>query len=80
MAKSKQSAGEPPLGVVELKVWGCHCRCGHVWIPREWLKVNTETKGDNPPPSERDRPRVCPECKSANWDRPKLFERKKGEQ
>jgi predicted Zn-ribbon and HTH transcriptional regulator len=25
---------------------------------------------------EPERPRVCPKCKSPNWDRPKLYERK----
>jgi predicted Zn-ribbon and HTH transcriptional regulator len=39
---------------------GCRCRCGHEWLPRD----------------KDDRPRVCPKCKSANWDRPKKFERK----
>jgi predicted Zn-ribbon and HTH transcriptional regulator len=38
---------------------GCRCRCGHEWLPR--------------PMGER--PRVCPKCKSANWDREKKFER-----
>ena len=38
---------------------GCRCRCGHEWLPRD----------------VEQRPRVCPKCKSANWDRPKLFER-----
>jgi len=37
------------------------CRCGHEWLPRD--------------PGEK--PRVCPKCKSANWDRPKQWERKK---
>lgn len=36
------------------------CRCR---CGHEWLP-----KGE--------RPRVCPKCKSANWDRPKKFERK----
>ena len=27
-------------------------------------------------PRGDERPRVCPKCKSANWDRPKLWERK----
>jgi predicted Zn-ribbon and HTH transcriptional regulator len=31
----------------------------------EWLRRGSE------------RPRVCPACKSPNWDRPKLFERPK---
>jgi hypothetical protein len=39
---------------------GCRCRCGHEWLPRD----------------KDERPRVCPKCKSANWDRPKKFERK----
>lgn len=38
---------------------GCRCRCGHEWLPRE----TTDT------------PRVCPKCKSPNWDRPKLIAR-----
>ena len=32
---------------------GCRCRCGHVWLPRD----------------KEEKPRVCPKCKSANWDR-----------
>jgi predicted Zn-ribbon and HTH transcriptional regulator len=31
---------------------GCRCRCGHEWLPRE----------------RNEKPRVCPKCKSANWD------------
>jgi predicted Zn-ribbon and HTH transcriptional regulator len=38
---------------------GYRCRCGHEWLPRN--------KGE--------RPRVCPKCKSPNWDRPKRAER-----
>jgi hypothetical protein len=72
MGKAKTNG----LGIVELRVWGCHCRCGHLWIPREWLKENTESNGVMNKPNEQDRPRVCPECKSANWDKPKKFERK----
>ncbi len=41
---------------------GCRCRCGHEWLPRD----------------PDDKPRVCPKCKSPNWDRPKKFERKQG--
>ena len=37
----------------------CRCRCGHQWLPRD----------------PNDKPRVCPKCKSPNWDRPKQFER-----
>ena len=38
-----------------VKLDGCRCRCGHEWLPR--------VKGETP--------RVCPRCKSANWDKPK---------
>ena len=38
---------------------GCRCRCGHEWLARD----------------KSEKPRVCPKCKSPNWDRPmrKLF-------
>jgi hypothetical protein len=72
MAKSKP----PPLGVVEVAVWGCRCRCGHLWVPRDWLVKLAEADGALARPADNDRPRVCPECKSPNWDRPKLYERK----
>ena len=39
---------------------GCRCRCGHEWLPHK----------------ATEQVRVCPKCKSANWDKPKLFERK----
>ena len=39
---------------------GCRCRCGHEWLPRD----------------KDEKPRVCPKCKSPNWDRPKRYERK----
>lgn len=38
------------------------CRCR---CGHEWIARQTE------------RPRVCPSCKSPNWDKPKLWERKK---
>ena len=40
---------------------GCRCRCGHEWLPRD----------------KNEKPRVCPKCKTPNWDRPKLWERAK---
>ena len=45
---------------------GCRCRCGHEWLPR----ITDE------------KPRVCPECKTPNWDRPKrkLSIKHKGEE
>lgn len=42
-------------------VLGCRCRCGHEWLSRD----------------RSEKPRVCPVCKSPNWDRPKLYERVK---
>jgi len=38
---------------------GCRCRCGHEWLPRD----------------KDEKPRVCPKCKSPNWDRPKRPQR-----
>jgi hypothetical protein len=36
-----------------VKLTGCRCRCGHEWLPRH----------------REEKPRVCPKCKSPNWDR-----------
>ena len=38
-------------------------RCGHEWIPRANMNELTGTV--------KDKPRLCPKCKSAYWDRPK---------
>jgi len=37
-----------------VQLTGCRCRCGHEWLPRQ----------------DTEKPRVCPKCKSPNWDRP----------
>jgi predicted Zn-ribbon and HTH transcriptional regulator len=38
---------------------GYRCRCGHEWLARD-----------------KDRePRVCPKCKSPNWDRARQWQR-----
>lgn len=50
---------EQTIGMVYL--YGCRCRCGHEWLPRN--------KGD--------KPRVCPKCKSPNWDLPRKKSPKK---
>ena len=39
------------------------CRCGYEWFPRR--------PGDHP--------RVCPKCKSPNWDKPYKFHRTSGQ-
>lgn len=44
------------IGTVALQ--GCRCRCGHEWLPQKSTRDNDE------------KPRVCPKCKSANWDQP----------
>ena len=49
-------------GPFEITITAFRCRCGYEWAHRELR--NTE------------RPRVCPSCKSANWDRPKRWSRK----
>jgi len=43
----------------EVKLAGYRCRCGHEWLPR----------------NKEERPRVCPKCKSPNWDKPFRFRR-----
>jgi len=44
-----------PRTIGEVTLQGYRCRCGHEWMPR----------------NKDERPRVCPKCKSPNWDRPK---------
>ena len=44
------------------QVKGYRCRCGHGWVPKNLHKAEV--------------PRVCPKCKSANWNRPYQFRRK----
>jgi predicted Zn-ribbon and HTH transcriptional regulator len=56
----KKNEQELEVEIGMVKLLGCRCRCGHEWLPRD--------------PTEK--PRVCPKCKTPNWDRPKKFERK----
>ena len=44
------------------QVTAYRCRCGHEWVPKDLRQTKP--------------PRVCPKCKSANWDRPYQFRRK----
>ena len=46
------------------KVTAYRCRCGYEWVPRDVRST--------------ERPRVCPKCKSPNWDRPYQFRRING--
>lgn len=41
------------LEIGMVKLDGCRCRCGHEWLPRK----------------DDEKPRVCPKCKTPNWDR-----------
>ncbi len=38
-------------------------RCRHVWIPRVNMEELTGTI--------KEKPKICPNCKSAYWDRPR---------
>jgi len=55
--------------MVIVRVRGFRCeRCGHEWVPRRprdprYAKVKRDKLPD---------PRICPGCKSAWWDRPKV--------
>jgi len=49
--------GKASTGIGEVLLKGYRCRCGHEWRSR----------------NDIDRPRVCPKCKSPNWDRPYQF-------
>ena len=48
-------------GPYTIEVTAFLCRCGHEWLPKT--------------PYQAEPPRVCPKCKSANWDRPYKFRR-----
>ena len=41
----------------EFLVTAYRCRCGHEWVPKGLRYI--------------ERPRLCPKCKSVNWDRPR---------
>ena len=55
-------AEEQPIGEFQMMVTAYRCRCLYVWTARRL---------DAP-----ERPRTCPKCKSANWDKPYKFRRK----
>jgi len=60
MRKSRQQVKPPAQPIGVVPLTGCRCRCGHEWLPRDLAE----------------KPRVCPKCKSPNWDKPKQWERK----
>lgn len=60
MAAKKASVGPPKGALGSVEITVLGCRCR---CGHEWVT------------REAERPRVCPKCKSANWDRAKLFER-----
>lgn len=60
MSRKRQSIGPPDGALGSFEIIVLACRCR---CGHEWIA------------RERDRPRVCPKCKSPNWDREKLYER-----
>jgi hypothetical protein len=62
MADERQGGDQPPKMLGAVEVTVFSCRCR---CGHEWIT------------RDRERPRVCPKCKSPNWDRPKLYERGK---
>jgi len=50
---------KPAVDFGPVKLEGYRCRCGHEWMARN--------KGE--------RPRVCPRCKTPNWDKPYQWRR-----
>ena len=46
----------------KFRVTAYRCRCGHEWVPKDVRQTEA--------------PRVCPKCKSANWDQPYQLRRK----
>ena len=54
---------EKPLGEFQAVVTAYRCRCTFEWTAKSLQSPVV-------------RPRVCPRCKSANWDKPKRWERK----
>jgi predicted Zn-ribbon and HTH transcriptional regulator len=61
MAASKATTGPPKGQLGAVEVTVLACRCR---CGHEWIT------------RENERPRVCPKCKSPNWDQPKKWERK----
>ncbi len=58
---SKEPEKKP--GTFQVTITAFRCRCGYEWTSRHL--------------GSTERPRVCPECKSANWDKPYRWRRKK---
>ena len=52
-------------GEFQITITAYRCRCGHEWAPRGLR--------------QSERPRVCPKCKSANWDQPHRYRRNEKE-
>jgi predicted Zn-ribbon and HTH transcriptional regulator len=63
MAANEKITGPPKGALGAVEVTVLSCQCR---CGHEWITRESE------------RPRVCPKCKSPNWDRPKLYERKRG--
>jgi hypothetical protein len=62
MKEGMKKAELPPGMLGAVEITVYSCRCR---CGHEWITREPEY------------PRVCPKCKSPNWDRPKLYEREK---
>jgi predicted Zn-ribbon and HTH transcriptional regulator len=62
MTTEKRVVGPPRGALGAVEVKVLACRCR---CGHEWVS------------REPEKPRVCPKCKSPNWDREKLYERSK---
>lgn len=61
MASEKVAIRPSDGSIGAVKITVLGCRCR---CGHEWIS------------QEKDRPRVCPKCKSANWDKPKKWNAK----
>jgi predicted Zn-ribbon and HTH transcriptional regulator len=62
MEANKKTGKQPPRMLGAVEITVLSCKCR---CGHEWVS------------REAEKPRVCPKCKSPNWDREKLYERKK---
>ncbi len=62
MSEARKKVNPPPTLLGAREITVFQCKCR---CGHEWIT------------REAERPRVCPKCKSPNWDRPKLYEREK---
>jgi len=53
------------MGQIKITITGFRCeRCSHEWLPRVTLEELKSGK-------IKEKPIICPKCKSPYWDKPK---------